>query len=56
MLRRISAIAEISNYDMFKINEMQREKELLEEDVATLEIQKDNLFVQQTTLETQKLA
>ncbi|MGI6582133.1 MAG: murein hydrolase activator EnvC family protein [Erysipelotrichaceae bacterium] len=54
LLRRISAIAEISNYDMFKINEMQREKELLEEDVSTLEIQKDNLFVQQTTLETQK--
>lgn len=54
LLRRISAVAEISNYDMLKIDEMQKEKELLEEDVAELETQKSNLFVQQTTLETQK--
>ncbi len=54
LLRRISAIAEISDYDMFKIEEMQKEKELLEIDVDNLETQKNNLFVQQTSLETQK--
>ncbi|MDI9540787.1 MAG: peptidoglycan DD-metalloendopeptidase family protein [Bacillota bacterium] len=54
LLRRISAIAEISDYDMFKIEEMQKEKDLLQIDVDNLEIQKNNLFIQQTSLETQK--
>ncbi len=54
LLRRISAVAEISDYDMLKIEEMQKEKELLEIDVDNLETQKNNLFVQQTSLETQK--
>ncbi len=54
LLRRISAVAEISDYDMAKIKEMQKEKELLQIDVDNMEIQKNNLFIQQTSLETQK--
>ncbi|HQB32913.1 MAG TPA: peptidoglycan DD-metalloendopeptidase family protein, partial [Erysipelotrichaceae bacterium] len=54
LLRRISAIAEISDYDMLKIEEMQKEKELLQIDVDNMETQKNNLFVQQTSLESQK--
>ncbi|MGI6607809.1 MAG: murein hydrolase activator EnvC family protein [Erysipelotrichaceae bacterium] len=54
LLRRISVIAEISDYDLLKIDEMQKEKELLEVDLNDLEIQRNSLFVQQTSLETQR--
>lgn len=54
LLRRISAVSEITDYDMDKINTMNHEKELLQQDVDQLQVQKDNLAEQQTQLETQK--
>ncbi|MGN1398859.1 MAG: murein hydrolase activator EnvC family protein [Erysipelotrichaceae bacterium] len=54
LLRRISAVSEITNYDLDKINQMQQEKQLLEEDLKELQIQKDNLADQQAQLENSK--
>lgn len=54
LLRRISAINEITGYDLGKIDEMEHERELLQADVEELQEQKDLLFVQQTELETKK--
>ena len=54
LLRRISAVSEITNYDLDKIDQMQQEKVLLENDLQQLQIQKDNLADQQTQLQNSK--
>jgi len=54
LLRRISAINEITAYDMGKIDEMEAEKVLLQNDINELQSQKDLLYTQQTELETKK--
>ncbi len=54
LLRRISAVSEITDYDLSKIEQMNQEKELLQKDVDELQTQKDNLADQQAQLETQK--
>lgn len=54
LLRRISAINEITAYDMSKIDEMEAEKVLLQNDINELQSQKDLLFAQQAELQTKK--
>ncbi len=54
LLRRISAVSEITDYDLSKIEQMNEEKELLQQDVNELQTQKDNLADQQAQLEVQK--
>lgn len=54
MFRRISALNEITSYDKEKIDEMQREKELLEADKVELEDQKVQLEKQRADLDKTK--
>ena len=54
MFRRISALNEITSYDKEKIDEMQREKELLEKDKLELEDQKVQLEKQRADLDKTK--
>lgn len=50
LLRRISAINSITSYNHKKIDEMEREKALLQADREEQQAQKDNLIVQQADL------
>lgn len=54
LLRRISAVNEITNYDVSKIKEMEREKELLIEDKETLQEEKSNLEEEEEMLRITK--